>query len=54
VQEALGQVPDSFIQYFTQRFPQLLLHTHRAMRSCALESLFLPYYPQASEAREPQ
>uniref|UniRef100_A0A8D2E0S9 Serine/threonine-protein kinase/endoribonuclease IRE2 n=1 Tax=Sciurus vulgaris TaxID=55149 RepID=A0A8D2E0S9_SCIVU len=53
VQQALGQVPDSFLQYFTQRFPRLLLHTHHAMRSCASESLFLPYYPPASEAREP-
>ncbi|XP_053410458.1 serine/threonine-protein kinase/endoribonuclease IRE2 isoform X2 [Nycticebus coucang] len=50
VQEVLGQVPDSFVQYFTTRFPRLLLHTHHAMRSCASESLFLPYYPPASEA----
>uniref|UniRef100_A0A8C6A7W8 non-specific serine/threonine protein kinase n=1 Tax=Marmota marmota marmota TaxID=9994 RepID=A0A8C6A7W8_MARMA len=53
VQQALGQVPDSFVQYFTQRFPRLLLHTHRTMRSCASESLFLTYYPPAAEAREP-
>ncbi|XP_062957188.1 serine/threonine-protein kinase/endoribonuclease IRE2 [Cynocephalus volans] len=53
VQQTLGQVPDSFIQYFTDRFPRLLLHTHKAMRSCSSESLFLPYYPTASEAREP-
>uniref|UniRef100_A0A2K6FDU4 Serine/threonine-protein kinase/endoribonuclease IRE2 n=1 Tax=Propithecus coquereli TaxID=379532 RepID=A0A2K6FDU4_PROCO len=52
VRQALGQVPDSFVQYFTSRFPRLLLHTHHAMRSCASESLFLPYYPPASEARE--
>ncbi|XP_058142253.1 serine/threonine-protein kinase/endoribonuclease IRE2 isoform X2 [Dasypus novemcinctus] len=52
-QQALGQVPDGFILYFTNRFPQLLLHTHRVMRSCASESLFLPYYPPASGAREP-
>ncbi|XP_011843353.1 PREDICTED: serine/threonine-protein kinase/endoribonuclease IRE2, partial [Mandrillus leucophaeus] len=51
VRQALGQVPDGFIQYFTNRFPQLLLHTHRVMRSCASESLFLPYYPPDSEAR---
>ncbi|EHH31517.1 Inositol-requiring protein 2 [Macaca mulatta] len=51
VQQALGQVPDGFVQYFTNRFPQLLLHTHRVMRSCASESLFLPYYPPDSEAR---
>ncbi|KAM5328708.1 serine/threonine-protein kinase/endoribonuclease IRE2 isoform 4-T4 [Glossophaga mutica] len=53
VRQALGNVPDSFVQYFTDRFPQLLLHTHHAMRSCASESLFLPYYPLASGAKEP-
>ncbi|XP_035875991.1 serine/threonine-protein kinase/endoribonuclease IRE2 [Phyllostomus discolor] len=53
VRQALGNIPDSFVQYFTDRFPQLLLHTHHAMRSCASESLFLPYYPLASGAREP-
>lgn len=52
VQQVLGPVPDSFVQYFTDRFPQLLLHTYHAMRSCASESLFLPYYPLASGARE--
>ncbi|XP_011813711.1 PREDICTED: serine/threonine-protein kinase/endoribonuclease IRE2 isoform X2 [Colobus angolensis palliatus] len=53
VRQALGQVPDGFVQYFTNRFPQLLLHTHQVMRSCASESLFLPYYPPDSEARGP-
>ncbi|XP_019505339.1 PREDICTED: serine/threonine-protein kinase/endoribonuclease IRE2 isoform X1 [Hipposideros armiger] len=53
VQQALGHVPDSFVQYFTDRFPRLLLHTHQAMRSCASQSLFLPYYPPASGARQP-
>ncbi|XP_045704754.1 serine/threonine-protein kinase/endoribonuclease IRE2 isoform X2 [Phyllostomus hastatus] len=52
VRQALGDVPDNFVQYFTDRFPQLLLHTHHAMRSCASESLFLPYYPLASGARQ--
>ncbi|XP_037670210.1 serine/threonine-protein kinase/endoribonuclease IRE2 isoform X1 [Choloepus didactylus] len=52
-QQALGQVPDGFVQYFTNRFPLLLLHTHRAMRSCASEGLFLPYYPPALGAQEP-
>lgn len=51
VRQTLGQLPDGFIQYFTHRFPRLLLHTHRAMRTCASESLFLPYYPPALEAR---
>lgn len=51
VRQTLGQLPAGFAQYFTQRFPRLLLHTHRAMRTCASESLFLPYYPAALEAR---
>ncbi|KAF7698222.1 serine/threonine-protein kinase/endoribonuclease IRE1-like [Silurus meridionalis] len=44
VRETLGSIPDDFISYFTSRFPQLLLHTHVAMRLCAHERLFLPYY----------
>uniref|UniRef100_A0A8C6BEM5 Serine/threonine-protein kinase/endoribonuclease IRE2 n=1 Tax=Monodon monoceros TaxID=40151 RepID=A0A8C6BEM5_MONMO len=52
VRQALGPVPDSFVQYFTNRFPRLLLHTYHALRSCASESLFLPYYPPASGAQE--
>lgn len=51
VRQTLGQLPAGFIQYFTQRFPRLLLHTHGAMRTCASESLFLPYYLPALEAR---
>ncbi|XP_053897649.1 serine/threonine-protein kinase/endoribonuclease IRE2 isoform X1 [Malaclemys terrapin pileata] len=46
VQETLGAVPDEFVQYFTSRFPQLLLHTHTAMQICATERLFHPYYHQ--------
>ncbi|NXX12281.1 ERN1 endoribonuclease, partial [Podargus strigoides] len=46
VRLALGSVPDGFVQYFTSRFPRLLLHTHGAMRECAHEQLFHPYYCQ--------
>ncbi|XP_010288316.1 PREDICTED: serine/threonine-protein kinase/endoribonuclease IRE1-like [Phaethon lepturus] len=46
VQAALGSVPDSFVQYFTSRFPRLLLHTHGAMKVCAHERLFHSYYCQ--------
>ncbi|XP_043945168.1 serine/threonine-protein kinase/endoribonuclease IRE2 [Protopterus annectens] len=46
VQETLGEVPDKFVQYFTSRFPRLLLHTHNAMKMCARERLFHPYYLQ--------
>uniref|UniRef100_A0AAR2IGN7 Serine/threonine-protein kinase/endoribonuclease IRE1 n=1 Tax=Pygocentrus nattereri TaxID=42514 RepID=A0AAR2IGN7_PYGNA len=40
VQETLGSIPDDFVSYFTSRFPHLLLHTHLAMRTCALELFF--------------
>ncbi|NXV88557.1 ERN1 endoribonuclease, partial [Calonectris borealis] len=46
VRAALGSVPDGFVQYFTSRFPRLLLHTHGAMRVCAQERLFHSYYCQ--------
>ncbi|NWR76160.1 ERN2 endoribonuclease, partial [Centropus unirufus] len=46
VRAALGPVPDGLVQYFTSRFPRLLLHTHRAMRVCAHERLFHSYYCQ--------
>ncbi|NXH21912.1 ERN1 endoribonuclease, partial [Bucco capensis] len=48
VQAALGSVPEAFVQYFTSRFPRLLLHTHRALRLCAHERIFQPYYCQAA------
>uniref|UniRef100_A0A8C2DKC3 Serine/threonine-protein kinase/endoribonuclease IRE1 n=1 Tax=Cyprinus carpio TaxID=7962 RepID=A0A8C2DKC3_CYPCA len=47
VQETLGSIPDEFVSYFTSRFPLLLLHTHLAMRFCAVERSFLPYYNQS-------
>ncbi|XP_068434646.1 serine/threonine-protein kinase/endoribonuclease IRE1 isoform X1 [Clinocottus analis] len=44
VQETLGSIPDEFVSYFTSRFPHLLMHTYLAMRTCASERPFLPYY----------
>ncbi|NXG06483.1 ERN1 endoribonuclease, partial [Sakesphorus luctuosus] len=44
VRAALGSVPEGFVQYFTSRFPRLLLHTHGAMRGCAHERVFHSYY----------
>ncbi|XP_034276596.1 serine/threonine-protein kinase/endoribonuclease IRE2 [Pantherophis guttatus] len=46
VQEALGSLPHGFVQYFLDRFPCLLLHTHQAMCLCAAERLFQRYYCQ--------
>ncbi|XP_037113008.1 uncharacterized protein LOC119126081 isoform X1 [Syngnathus acus] len=50
VQETLGSVPDDFVCYFTSRFPHLLMHTYLAMRTCAAERFFLPYYSIAAKA----
>uniref|UniRef100_A0A8C3ABI1 Serine/threonine-protein kinase/endoribonuclease IRE1 n=1 Tax=Cyclopterus lumpus TaxID=8103 RepID=A0A8C3ABI1_CYCLU len=47
VQETLGSIPDEFVSYFTSRFPHLLMHTYLAMRTCASERPFLPYYATA-------
>uniref|UniRef100_A0A8C5C6U4 non-specific serine/threonine protein kinase n=1 Tax=Gadus morhua TaxID=8049 RepID=A0A8C5C6U4_GADMO len=49
VQETLGTIPDDFVSYFTSRFPHLLKHTYLAMRTCAHERPFLPYYPSVEE-----
>ncbi|KAL3995401.1 Protein kinase domain family protein [Acanthocheilonema viteae] len=50
VQQTLGQVPDQFVTYFTDRFPQLLQHTYDAMSCCANEHAFAGYYSE--EARK--
>uniref|UniRef100_A0A4W5R8Z4 Serine/threonine-protein kinase/endoribonuclease IRE1 n=1 Tax=Hucho hucho TaxID=62062 RepID=A0A4W5R8Z4_9TELE len=52
VQETLGSIPDDFVSYFTSRFPHLLLHSYLAMRTCAHERSFLPYYPSSEHAAE--
>ncbi|ELU05838.1 hypothetical protein CAPTEDRAFT_1524 [Capitella teleta] len=44
VQQSLGHIPDQFVQYFTSRFPHLLLHVYRAMECCAQERVFHQYY----------
>ncbi|XP_032443408.1 serine/threonine-protein kinase/endoribonuclease IRE1 [Xiphophorus hellerii] len=54
VQETLGSIPDDFVSYFTSRFPHLLMHTYLAMRTCAPERPFLPYYPTAEQLQKTQ
>ncbi len=44
LQKDLGNVPDDFVEYFTQRFPFLLVHTYNKMLMCRSERLFLSYY----------
>ncbi|VDK85503.1 unnamed protein product, partial [Onchocerca ochengi] len=46
VQQTLGEVPDQFVTYFTDRFPQLLQHTYNAMICCANEHAFTRYYSE--------
>lgn len=54
VQETLGSIPDDFVSYFTSRFPHLLMHTYLAMRTCASERPFLPYYSTAEQLAKTQ
>ena len=44
VKQALGPLPDGFVDYFTSRFPLLLIHTYKAMEICNQEKLFKQYY----------
>lgn len=53
VQETLGSIPDDFVSYFTSRFPHLLMHTYLAMRTCATERFFLPYYSKMAKVDHP-
>ncbi len=46
VKRSLGQIPDGYVQYFTSRFPQLLIHTYRQMELCKHERIVKPYYSQ--------
>ncbi|KAK9460527.1 uncharacterized protein V1516DRAFT_676940 [Lipomyces oligophaga] len=45
VQQALGTVPDGFLAYFAQRFPNLLMHVyHVVSRNLRDEQQFRPYF----------
>ncbi|CAH1794461.1 unnamed protein product [Owenia fusiformis] len=44
VQQSLGTIPEQFVQYFTSRFPLLLLHVYLVMRCCKFERQFQQYY----------
>ena len=43
-QQSLGEIPNKFIDYWTQRFPLLLLHTWITMQCIKNEPIFSPYY----------
>ena len=44
VKHSLGPLPDDFVEYFTSRFPKLVLHTYGAMRICKDEPMLNVYY----------
>ncbi|KRT82320.1 hypothetical protein AMK59_3943, partial [Oryctes borbonicus] len=43
-QKILGDIPDSFVNYWTSRFPLLLLHTWNALQCVGHEKPFTHYY----------
>ncbi|XP_064627806.1 serine/threonine-protein kinase/endoribonuclease IRE1-like [Lineus longissimus] len=47
VQRSLGDIPDQFVEYFTSRFPYLLIHVYNALWCCRNERLFHQYYEQS-------
>ncbi|MFH4979412.1 hypothetical protein AB6A40_006121 [Gnathostoma spinigerum] len=51
VRSSLGCVPDEFVTYFTSRFPQLLMHTYKALAACANEPVFSGYYSEHDRRR---
>lgn len=49
LQDSLGEIPDGFMDYFGQRFPELLPHIYQAMQPCKTEPIFKPYYEQSED-----
>lgn len=46
LRDTLGDIPDGYMNYFTSRFPRLLLHTYTIMVECSSECVFRQYYPE--------
>ncbi|CDW52631.1 IRE protein kinase [Trichuris trichiura] len=44
VRNALGSIPDQFVDYFTGRFPLLLMHVYKAGQLLRNEDIFASYY----------
>lgn len=44
VQQSLGSIPSGFVEYFTSRFPRLLLHTYESAQCCSTENTLSQYY----------
>lgn len=47
VRKTLGSLPDGFVDYFSQRFPALLVSTYRfLLETCSREPVFASFFPQ--------
>ncbi len=44
VKQSLGDLPDEFVDYFTVRFPKLIMHVYEAMKCCSSENMLDVYY----------
>lgn len=44
VRLSLGTIPDTYMLYFSRRFPHLLIHVYCALQCCKKESIFTKYY----------
>ena len=44
LKKSLGTLPDEFVDYFTSRFPKLILHVYEVMRCCSHENVIDAYY----------
>ena len=44
VMQSLGTLPDGFVDYFTYRFPKLIMHVYEGMKCCACEPMLDVYY----------
>ncbi|XP_076309470.1 serine/threonine-protein kinase/endoribonuclease Ire1 isoform X2 [Tachypleus tridentatus] len=48
LQVSLGSVPEHFVDYFTSRFPRLLIHSYLSLQCCKDEAVFSCYYDKNS------
>ncbi|CAG2162652.1 unnamed protein product, partial [Oppiella nova] len=44
LQQSLGAIPKQFVEYFTTRFPRLLIHSYIALQMSRNEDIFESYY----------
>ncbi|XP_022243411.1 serine/threonine-protein kinase/endoribonuclease IRE1-like isoform X1 [Limulus polyphemus] len=48
LQTSLGSIPEHFVDYFTSRFPRLLIHSYLSLQCCKDEAVFSNYYDKDS------